>query len=95
MLNLMKRKGREDDCAIVVWLNTNTVVAFPENQRTTGELLGKLLKIVYNRNKTVSYVVPSGVLVLFVKLPIAISGYHRLLPGRIVDDIKNVITLVP
>jgi hypothetical protein len=51
VLNFMKGKGREDDCAIVFRPDSETLGALPEDQRTTSELLRNPIDIIDQGNK--------------------------------------------
>jgi hypothetical protein len=84
----MQHKGWEDERAIVFGFQGHTLVAFPKNQRTSGVLLRELLHIIDQGNKTIGDVVPSCVLMLFVEFGVAVSGYHGLLPCRVIDNVE-------
>ncbi len=94
-VNFMKCERREDNSTIVFGFDSSILLILPENQRTATELFRHDVDIVDKRNQAISDVVPSCILMPLIEFIIPVPRNYGFLPRAVVNNIEDVVSLVP
>jgi hypothetical protein len=93
--HFMKGERRKYDSTIMLGFDPEAFIVLPEDQGTSGKLLRELIYEIYDSNEPIGDMVAPSVLVFLIEIPVSISRDYRLPPSRVIDDIKNIISVVP